>query len=296
MKPKLIIHANCQGEALLHILQRHADFFQTFECRLYTNYINELIPAEELAECAVFLYQHLGDAWGSLASAKLLQQLGMNSLHLCIPNFFCRLYWPLQYNAGKHVLRDRLLEDLWQRSLNRTDFVYLATRPSLLRNFDIQGIVEQSLNHERAKEARTPIKYVDLMLAHWQEKRLFFSTNHPGEELLLFTANSILAWLGFAALRREKRPVFESYYTALELPVHPGLAELFGLTWLQRNNLHKLYGLKLNYAQFAWIYAEYRASGIDSFIEFMGAYNANDDICCGSWKHDYPGGTARPLA
>lgn len=286
MKPKLIIHANCQGEALLQILQCQEDLLQNFEFRLYTNYTREHVPAEELAECAVFLYQHLGNAWGDLASANLLQQLDRNCLHLCIPNFFCRIYWPLQYNSGKHVLRDRLLEDLWQRGFRGTEFVHLATRASLLRSYDLSGIVEKSLIHERAKEDRGPIKYVDQMLAECRRKRLFYSTNHPGEGLLFDTANEILQRLGFARLRRDQMPVLDPYYTTLELPVHPGLAELFDLSWLQDGAMYDLYGLHVTYAQFAGIYAKYRASGIDSFIEYMGACKADKVLCSGTWQRN----------
>lgn len=279
MKRNLIIHANCQGEALLPILQSHADFSQRFDCRLFTNYTRDPVPATALAECSVFLYQYLGPDWGELGSARLIEQLDKSCLHLCIPNYFCRLYWPLQFSPGEHVLRDKLLEDLWKRKLTRRDYVRLATRPSLLRCYDVQGIVEKSLAHERAKEKHTPIKYLEKMLAEYTEKRLFYTVNHPGEELLLFTANEILRRLDFSPLLPEKLshslPPLDDYYSALELPVHPALAEMYNLSWASPETTYAVYGYRLTYAQFAWLYAEYRSSGICSFIEFMGKFNSN---------------------
>lgn len=273
MKPTLVIHANCQGEALLQLLQSHADVAANFECRLFTNYIREQVPDAILADCAVFLYQYLDETWGELASDRLLQKLGKNSQHLCIPNYYYRHYWPLLFGGGKHVLRDRLLEDLWKRKLNRDDFVHLATRSSLLSSYDLQGIVDQSLSHERAKEARTPIKYVDRILAGCGQERLFYSVNHPGEEILFFTVDEILTWMGFTSLPQGQAPVLDPSYTALELPVHPGLAEVFNLSWVEARTTYAVYGNQVTYAQFAWLYAEYRDSGIDNFIEFMGTFN-----------------------
>ncbi len=274
MHKSLIIHANCQGEMLLQLLQQHPVIAATWHCRLFTNYIREAVPPDALGQCDVFLYQHLGTEWGALASDQLLRQLPRHCFALCIPNYFWRLCWPLQYNAGEHVLRDRLLEDLWQRKPERDAFVLLATRPALLRHYDIQGIVEQSLAHERAKEAHTPIKYLERVLEGSKRQHLFHTPNHPGAELLLFTVNEILRRLDLPLMRREDLPELDPYYTALDLPVHPGLAAMFGLHWLHPESRFALYGHRVTYAQFAWLYAEYRASGTDSFIEFMGRFNA----------------------
>lgn len=263
------MHANCQGEVLLRMLGGHDEFVQAFDCRLFTNYIREPLPADVLAGCDVFLYQYLGDEWGELASNRLLSQLGPKCVSLCIPNYFCRTYWPLEFNAGKNVLRDRLLEDIRKHRPTRKEFIHLASRPSLLRHYDLQGIVERSLAHERGKEVRTPIKYLDRMISEGRKRRLFHTINHPGEELLVDTANQILDQLGLDPSLVSDSLGPDDYYTALDLPVHPGLAEIFSLEWLDEKTTFNLYGYRVNYAQFVLIYSEYRDSGVDSFIKFM---------------------------
>lgn len=271
---KLILHANCQGEMLQIILGRHPGFSRHFDCRLYTNYIREPIPDEALAGCSAFIYQYLGTDWGELASAKLLAKLSSNCLTLCIPSYFLRTFWPLQYNAGEHALRDRLLEDLWQRGLARNEYMYMSTRPSLLDGYDVRTIVENSLAHERIKATHTPIAYMPRLLEDCMRKMAFYTPNHPGEELLLLVANEILARLDLPPMTRAAMPSLEPYYTALQLPVHPGLADLFSLSWLRPDTTFALYGHQVAYAQFAWLYAEYRDSGIASFIDFMGRFYA----------------------
>lgn len=272
-KELLIIHANCQGEILRQLLQSHQQISDAYECLLVTNYIREPVPLDELSRCSVFLYQYLGKNWGDLASEMLLGHLNKKCAAICIPSYYWPVYWPLQQHAGHYVLRDRLLEELWARNLTREEFVYLATSPGLLKSYDICGIVEKSLAHEQAKEARTSFPYLDRILAGHEKHPLFYTFNHPGEEIMLFTANEILDRLGLERLRRDEIPALETYYTALELPVHPGAAEAFNLSWAGPDTRYAVYGQQATYAQFAWLYAEYRQSGIDNFVEFMGRFN-----------------------
>ncbi len=277
MKKNLIIHANCQGEILLQILQSHPDIAKNFGCRLYTNYIREPVPMADLSQCSVFLYQYLGKNWDNLASDNLLRQLKKDCVALCIPSYYWPICWPLQQHAGHYVLRDKLLEDLWARGLSRKEFVHLATTSSLLKFYDIHQIVDTSLAHEKKKEAKTSFPYLDRILEDHEQQALFYTFNHPGKEIMLFTANEVLERLGYDRLDLNDLPELEPYYTALELPVHPGVAEAFNLSWCGPNSIYNVYGQQVTYAQYAWLYAEYRSSGIRSFVDFMGRFNRNTD-------------------
>lgn len=276
-KELLIIHANCQGEILLQLLESHKQIAETYECRLYTNYIREPVPLDDLSRCSVFLYQHLGKNWGELASETLLRHLNKKSSALCIPSYYWPMCWPLQQHVGHYVLRDRLLEDLWARSLSREEFVHLATTSSLLKFYDIHQIVDTSLAHEKKKEAKTSFPYLDRILADHEQQALFYTFNHPGQEIMLFTANEILDRLGYDRLHGTDLPELEPYYTALELPVHPGVAKAFNLSWCGPNSIYNVYGHQVTYAQFAWLYAEYRSSGMRNFVNFMGMFTKNTE-------------------
>lgn len=258
---------------LQSILNSHPGFTRQFTSRLYTNYIREPLPELDLTECDVFLYQYLGPEWGKLASEKLLSHVKASCATLCLPNMFLRTYWPLNSFAD-YVLRDQLLEDLWQRKLSRNEYLYLSTRPSLLDQYDVQAIVEKSLAHEQAKARRSPIEYLDQMLDNCTQKMTFYTPNHPGKELLLDVANYVLTWLDLSPINPTNMLPLDPYYTAMKMPVHPGLADLFSLTWLNDQTVFPVYGHQVTYAQFAWIYAEYRDSGQPSFIEFLGKYTA----------------------
>jgi len=271
MKQTLVFHANCQGEMLADVLGRHAPFAERFHCRLFINYAREPVPEALLGHCHAFVYQHLGPEWGALASDRLRAQLPHGCRAVAIPNMFLRLHWPLHQGGSRpHELRDILLDDLLERGVQPAQLGMLAQRRSLLRHYDLPGIVEKSLAHERAKEVRSDIAYVALMQELSARERCFYTVNHPGEKLLEHVANALLERLELPPLPAGAMQVLDWYYRALELPINPAVAQELGLEFVDAQTRYTVYGARLTYGQFAEVYGRYRQESSNDFIEFMG--------------------------
>lgn len=270
MKHTVVIHANCQGDMLAHILGQHPPFAERCECRLFTNYAKEHVPPELLQRCDVFLYQYLPESWGELASEKLLAHVRRHCRAIAVPNMFLRLYWPLHRGGSRpHELRDQLLDDLLERGVGPQELALLARSPAMLRRYDLQGIVDKSLEHERNKESKADIPHVERMLELSRSQHAFYSVNHPGAELLYYVADEVLQRLDIPLLDRENPPGLDDYYTALELPINPAVAQEFGLDFVDEKTTFNVYGLSMTYAQFVAVYAQYRGSGAAGLVDFL---------------------------
>lgn len=270
MKNLVVLHANCQGEMLVDLLMQHAFFSKQYACILYTNYIKEHVPPEQLEKCSVFIYQHLQDNWGDIASKRLLTYVKPQCLTLSIPSFYNRMYWPLFSGGPEHEFRDKFLDELLLRGLSREELMLVAPRPRLMERYALDDILAASLNHEKGKQERTQVPYLDAMLSRWKSEWLFHTPNHPAKPLLLLVANEILGRLGFSVLTEEQTAPLDAYYTALQQPIHPGVALHFGLEFIVPNQTYNVYGMKMTYGQYAGVYMDYRASGIKNFIDYIG--------------------------
>ncbi|WP_027366582.1 WcbI family polysaccharide biosynthesis putative acetyltransferase [Desulfocurvibacter africanus] len=78
----------------------------------------------------------------------------------------------------------------------------LAAHVDFSRDFELNlvvnlpGLVEQPLERERAKHARTPVAYLDLVMEPWRTHTLFHTMNHPSPESLSMVVDALPAFAG----------------------------------------------------------------------------------------------------
>ncbi|MBN2140509.1 MAG: hypothetical protein JW718_05825 [Desulfovibrionaceae bacterium] len=263
-----IVHANCQGEPLVRMLNQSAEFRAEFRVESFVNYTREPIPERSLACCGLFLHQHLDEKWGELSSEALFSRLPRGCPSLCIPNLFFKGYWPLWSGAPGFDYRDVFLDRLLDMGLAKPEILHLYLKTDLAAKYDLQALAEASLDHERNKEARTPIKYMDLILERFRTERLFNTVNHPGRRLMRHVALGVLKHLGL------KPPQdFDSeagVFPDIELPIHPRVAGFFGLSFAGPDTVYNVHGRKKTFAQYAEAYVDCRLSNIEDFIAYLG--------------------------
>jgi len=266
MKPKktCIILANCQGEPLAALLRAHPEFSAGHAVRHAVVHEQGRVTRAEAACCDLLLYQHLGPKWGDQSSEAILSALPGGARAVCIPNFWFLGYWPGLRRGGPIDFCDSLLEELLGRGLTRAEILHLACEADLGRLLDVEGLVAASLAVERDKEQRWDFRCLDFVLARERQERMFLTVNHPGRELTLHVAREVLALLGHPppdpqteagvlpetpmeadhkaqagdgpAAQPERVPDapetarFAAPYGGHELPVHPQLAGLRGLS------------------------------------------------------------------
>ena len=267
-----LMHANCQGEELERLLLASSSFNNKYRLVRRTNYAREPISQEELAECGLFMYQHLGEEWGEFASAALLRRLPPSALPLCIPNLFFKGCWPFWASRGPIDFSDTLLNRLIDEGAPKPVILRVYLHGNIRSFVDLQAVLEESIEIERKKEAQTCVKTVDFFLKNWKQRPFFHTINHPGKELLIHAANGILSATGFSPLRDDEIAVacaadFPSY-SDFDLPVHPQVATFHGLDFAGPTDSFAVFGRRMTFAEYISRYIDCRINGMEK--DFLG--------------------------
>ena len=265
-----LLHANCQGEPLALLLRSSPEFSVRWRVRHYTNYTREAIPTEDIAGATLFLYQHLGADWDEFSSAALLGAVNPDAVSLCIPNMFFKGYWPFWTNDSPMDFADVLLEKLLASGAGKPEIIKIYLHGTVTNMMNVDAVVAETLRIETDKEERCDIKTAAFIAQNWKERRLFQTVNHPGEELLLMTAQEILARLGLPPLSDEICAAFKYDYEGFHLPIHPKVASYFGLAFADESMEYLVFGKKMTFAQYVSRYIDCRLNGFeDSFLGYL---------------------------
>ncbi|WFS62038.1 WcbI family polysaccharide biosynthesis putative acetyltransferase [Pseudodesulfovibrio thermohalotolerans] len=264
-----IIHANCQGEPLAARLECCPEFRERYECRLFTNYVREPVPQQDLTRCALFLYQHLGPDWGELASERLAAMLPKQARTLCIPNMFFKGYWPTWTGRAGFDFRCELLDEYIDAGLSADEAVLVYQHADLSAKFDLPEILAETLRREREREARTPIKYTRIIEERHGREQLFNTVNHPGRLLMDHAARGILRELGLPGPDETALAALGAPFPELEQPIHPSAAAFFGWDFAGPNREYSIYGQRMTIAAWTARYVCARQNGVTDFIGFL---------------------------
>ncbi len=264
-----IIHANCQGDHLKAALESCPDFSRHFSVYKYTNYLKEHIPEGIFTRCDLLLYQNLSDKWEEHSSRALMSALPGGANAICIPNMFCKYYWPLWTNTAPVAFGDIFLEHLLGLGLNLDEAATIYLRGDLTAKYDLEALRRESLEVERRKEAGAPIKTTDIVEELWRDEQLFYTVNHPGEKLILHVAGEVLRLLGLGELPSGLREYFRADYEDIELPIHPRVGNFFRLPFAGTDRLYNIYGRRMIFEKYATCYIQCRLNKVDDFVSFL---------------------------
>ena len=272
-RPLCLIHANCQGDELESLLLASSTFRRAYRLERYTNYTRESVPAASLAECAVFLHQHLGAEWGELSSDALLARLPKNTTSLCLPSLFFNGSWPLWTSDSPIDFGDSLLDRLIDEGVEKSVILSVYLNKDLSSFIDLQATLDLCIAREREKERYTTLPAVDWIVEHWKERSLFHTVNHPGKELMLRITQGVLGALDMPLLTPEEfasLPTLFPSYAEFDLPVHPQVAAFHGLRWVVRGQTYRVFGRRMTFEQYVSRYIDCRLNGFaDTFLAYL---------------------------
>lgn len=265
-----ILHANCQGEPLAVLLGASPDFSSRWRIRQYTNYTREAIPDSTLQNATLFLYQHLGQEWGGLASASLLSRLSAKAVPVCIPNMFFSGYWPFWTSDSPMDFGDVVLDKLIAAGAGKPEIMRIYLYGDVRKLGDLDECVARTLRLEKQKEKRCCIRTADFVEANWKTTRLFQTVNHPDVPLLVHAAQKILAHLGLAPIPESFLERFSYEYEGFSLPIHPGVAASHMLAFGGEAAEYPIFGRTLTFAQYVSRYIDCRMNGLeDNFLGYL---------------------------
>ena len=264
-----ILQANCQGDEINRLLETHSRFMSHYRIKRFTNYTHELIPAEELARCSLFLYQHLGDQWGEISSNRLLAKLPEKAVALCLPNMFFKGYWPLWTSDSPVGYGDILLNRLIDEGASKPAILKVYLHSNALNETMIKKALDDTIAQEREKEKRWFMTTTGLVLRNWRREFLFHTANHPGGSLLLYVTNGLLDALGMPPLDADAPnrvvPRTEAFpmYSFFDLPIHPKVSEFHKLSFGGEGYRFRVFQKRLTFEQYISRYIDCRQNGMD---------------------------------
>ncbi len=268
-KDLCIVHANCQGEPLIDRLRLCPAFADRFDCVQVTNYTRQPMDAALLSGCSLFLYQHLGPKWDGLASDRLLERLPQGARSLCIPNMFFSGYWPTWSGKKGFNFRCAHLDELIATPLPVEEVIMLYLHADMAAKHDLLGLVARTLEREREREARTPVKYLDLIRDSYRQEQLFDTVNHPKKRLMNHAAAGVLAELGYAPPDEETLNALGDPFPEFEQPINPKIAAHFGWDFAGPDRRYNIYGRELTFSRWVANYVFAQRSGVTDFIGFL---------------------------
>lgn len=268
-KKRCVVHANCQGEPLIERLMACPQFAEEYVCTLFTNYTREPVTDEALQDCSLFLYQYLGPKWGDIASASLLAKLPDSARSLCIPNMFFTGYWPTWSGEPGFNYRCTHLDEIIGLGLPPEETAILYLRADVERKFDLLDLVSKTIEHERERQKRTPIQYLDVIIEHYRDVRLFNTVNHPGSLLMNHAACEILKHLDFEPPDEAALKLFGEPFPEFEQPINPRIAQFFGWDFATNDTQYEVYGRKLTFARYVANYIMAQQAGVSDFIGYL---------------------------
>lgn len=267
------MHANCQGVELERLLRASRAFDCTYRIVHRTNFTREPVSRDDLSSCSLFLYQHLGEGWGELASSVLLAGLSPETIVLRLPNLFFKGYWPFWTSGGPIDFGDVLLNRLIDEGASKAVILRIYLHSDIQAFVDLQASLDETLRREREKEADSPIQTLDFFLERWKSAMQFHTINHPGYDLLLHVAQQILGQLDLpphskAELQTLAREGFFPSYANFDLPIHPQVAAFHNLQFGGPEQSYALFGRRVTFEQYISRYIDCRLNGLEHY--FLG--------------------------
>lgn len=267
---KCIIHANCQARPFIRLLTESQEFMSTWCIEYVVNFAKEPITSAMLADCDLFLYQHLGERWGDLSSKKLLAQLPNYARSFCLPNVINYKFWPFSIEPEKpyDLWLDTHIETLLERDLSVNDTALLVMRADFSKIYDLVSLQNASQGVE-AKKTYVGNQEINEFIQENIDKEMLFTTpNHPAGSLLFYITNHMLKEFGFATLKTspEKNSLVcdDEFY----LPIHPFFGKYYNVPYITENTRYPVYGNNLTYREFLLCYIDARKNKIPLFSYF----------------------------
>ena len=240
-KKKAAILANCQGQSIAHLLKKNDVFAKAFDL-LPLNPIHLLKESdapkihELVSSLDLLIHQPIGPHYGVFSSDNIVKSMKPDSCSISFPVLFFSGYNPetvyMKNIAGKTIqemgYNDLNIMKLFLAGFSPQDIVDQIISEDFYSHAFILNNYEQSINSLKEREKDLDVKISQFINNFAKERRLFFSMNHPTNEVLQKVTAQILSLLSipFVNLNLPKELLGKT-----RLFVYPSVRNILGLSW-----------------------------------------------------------------
>ena len=249
-KKLAILYGNCQMDGLQRYLLRCPAFNDEYEIMLlppvfdYTSARLRRLYEGFWKLCDLFVsmrVQRENRFSTKLATEELEALLPQRTKRLWIPNTFFRGYFPQarknkrnvdteMHQSGRFPFSDYYVDTIVARGGTAAQAIQRILQPDFLQGDEILKKVETSLEELEKREKDCDIRISDYIREHYRERQLFYSENHPINEVIKVVAGRIVRSLGLTWILTDAGEV-ESSFTlkGQDVPIYPAVIKALGL-------------------------------------------------------------------
>jgi hypothetical protein len=278
-----VLFTSCLGHGIAFFLQQSADFNRRYALRPYifhgVTFLADLLPKMEphLGDCAVFIH-HEPEAYPHQlyeeTFARVQEKLAPGAVRISLPLPHFYALWPFECNDPRNGCPDRPLNrygllpeyhygdnyvlGLLKQGVPPEEVIARYLTLDVSSEIDLDALLRGTLSMIERNERRGPVKVADFVGSVFRSEKLFLSSNHPNNRLLLYMANQILKAIGC-----EKVPesILASLTEIIEesVPIHPSVGRYYGMNFIDTTTRYQLDEIRyLNFAEFIRDYVYYK--------------------------------------
>lgn len=233
-KKRCVIFGNCQANALARLLRHHGPFTRKFQIVLKTVHEMSILDAGQLADemqsVSLFIAQDVSANYLPPGTRALVEMMRPNAEALLFPVAWFNAYNPdmiyLHDEQGKKLrsplteYHSRIIVEAFNRDAPEREALSLLEAPTDPASAMLN--VDACLAELRRREANLDLTVADEIAQSFQEKRLFYTINHPTAVLQCSLANTILKRLGLASLRERNKKKRMHQLNEVQWPINIG--------------------------------------------------------------------------
>lgn len=259
----LIVYGNCQAQAVTAVLEKDpiaSSLFRVVYVRSYDHPTDSAqdVASEDVASCALLFEQHDRRAFPHRellpADAKVIK----------FPSIDLSVLWPFNsvnpysvpeppdFPFGRFPYGDRVVLNCIdsgmgvEKTLEYYFTAWDSYAPDLRRLFEVEAA------RIKARDARCDVKMGDLVLSLFGKKRMFWTVNHPTPVILTELIERLIHAAGVVNPVLSDVDVEATMQThfgprgplgIVNIPVHPKVAEFYGLDWYDYNEPNQNFDL-----------------------------------------------------
>lgn len=279
-RPLILVYGNCQAEMIYATLASMGELTNRFDFAYARNYSRPdedgppSVPAEDLHRTAYVFEQAMAKRNFSQADA-----IPASAVRFGFMSLDFNPLWPLHsvdprnhaepdYPFGRYPYGDRAINSVVADGLRGDEGfeAYQAKSAAMLRNVD--RVLDVEKRRWSLIERINDSSFLDWVLANFAKVRLFHTYNHPSHLALSMVAAVVLHKSGLVvgdveSIAEEARTHLNLFWNPdnYEAPIHPIVAETFGLEWWSPDMLYNWGGEHMSYEQLIRSQIDWRPPG-----------------------------------
>lgn len=136
-----------------------------------------------------------------------------------------------RFNGDKYI--DKLFaESLGEESIKISKLVEYIKRQDFISEEDVLSGVEKSFEELRRREKVCDIHMSDIVVENYKRRQIFYSPNHPIQEILLEETKRILKFIGISDMTFNNLKTLLDVKSSLigqDIPIYPKVKKILGL-------------------------------------------------------------------